>query len=125
MATLVCATFTASLLLHLGPGFLLGTGLVLQGIAHGSMMTVAILILMETPDVPEERLGLAGGLFFTAVELGGVLGPVTFGPLSGLSDSFTLSLISMTLVCLMLFALLAKLRVVSKAPANPTQAADI
>lgn len=111
MAALVCATLAASLLLHLGPGFLLGSGLFLQGMARGSMMTVAILILMEAPNVPKERLGLAGGLFFTAAECGGVFGPFAFGFLAELSGTFTLSLVAMTAVCLLLLVALLGLRV--------------
>jgi CP family cyanate transporter-like MFS transporter len=110
MAALVGASLMASLLLHLGPGVLLGFGLLLQGVARGAMMTVAVLLLMETPRVPQERLGLAGGMFFTAAEIGGVAGPMTFGALSAASGGFTLSLVSMSLVCLALLGLLARLR---------------
>ncbi len=114
LAALFCATFCASLLLHLGPGLLLGTGLFVQGIARGAMMTVAILLLMETPGVPPERLGLAGGMFFTAAEVGGVMGPLTFGVLSGLGGSFTLPLLSLTAISLVLLALLARLRAMQR-----------
>lgn len=123
MAALFGATLMASVLLHFGPGVLLGAGLVLQGIARGAMMTVAILILMETPRVPQERLGLAGGLFFTAAEFGGVLGPITFGLLSDLSGGFMLSLISMTVICLVLFVLLAQLRAITRAGMLPIEPA--
>lgn len=103
MGVLFGASFLASLLLqsdNIGP---LLTGLVLQGLARGSMMTVAILILMETPSVPPERLGLAGGLFFTTAEIGGVLGPFSFGVLSEISGGFSLPLISISIasVCLL------------------------
>ena len=110
MAALVCATIAASLLLHFGPGLALGSGLFLQGIARGSMMTVAILILMEAPDVPKERLGLAGGLFFTAAEFGGVTGPSVFGFLADVSGGFALSFVSMSVVCVILLVLVAGLR---------------
>ena len=82
MAALFLSVLIASLLLHSSQPGLLGVGLVLQGLARGSMMILAIMILMETPGVPKERLGLAGGLFFTAAEIGGVIGPVAFGGLS-------------------------------------------
>ena len=110
MATLFLCALLASLLLRSNLVPLLVTGLILQGIARGGMMTVAILILMETPNVPKERLGLAGGLFFTTAEVGGVLGPVTFGILSDLGDGFALPLGSITLVCLVLCVLLWLLR---------------
>ena len=53
---------TASLLLHLMPGPGLIAGMMMQGIARSSMMTVAILLLMEAPGVPPERAGMAGGI---------------------------------------------------------------
>ena len=106
MALLFLCALIASLLLHLTPGPGLVTGLILQGIARSSMMTVAILLLMETPGLPKERLGLAGGMFFTAAEIGGVLGPLTIGYLSETTGSFTAPLGALTLVCLALLALI-------------------
>ncbi|MBT8408906.1 MAG: MFS transporter [Alphaproteobacteria bacterium] len=110
MAALFACSFTASLLLQAASGPVLLTGLFLQGLARGAMMTIAILLLMETPRVPPERLGLAGGLFFTAAEIGGVIGPLSFGVLSQLSGGFAVPLASITAVCLALFALLARLK---------------
>ena len=75
MGVLFAAVLVASLLLQSQQPVILATGLMLQGLARGSMMTVAIMLLMETPGVPEERLGLAGGMFFTSAEIGGVLFP--------------------------------------------------
>jgi cyanate permease len=109
MAMLFACALVASLFLQSTELYLLVPGLVAQGIARGSMMTISILILMETPDVPPERLGLAGGLFFTAAEIGGVLGPVTMGVLSGLSGSFVLPLVSISVVCLALLAIVKRL----------------
>lgn len=106
MACLFAAMLVASLLLRSEQSALLATGLVLQGLARGSMMTVAIMLLMETPGVPPERLGLAGGMFFTAAEIGGVLGPVTLGALSHWSGGFGGSLWAVTLVCCCLFGVL-------------------
>lgn len=110
MAVLFLFSMTASLLLQVSSGPLLVAGLVLQGTARGTMMTVAILLLMETPRIPEERLGLAGGLFFTFAEIGGVMGPITFGILSDLSGDFVLPLAVLTVVCLVLLTILARLR---------------
>ena len=110
LGALFLAALGASLLLHAtAPGFLL-TGLVLQGIARGSMMTVAVLLLMETPHVPPERLGLAGGLFFTAAEIGGMLGPLSFGLLSEVSGGFAVPLSSLSVVCVVLLICLGRLR---------------
>lgn len=110
MAALFLFSMTASILLQVSSGPLLAAGLFLQGLARGAMMTVAILLLMETPRIPEERLGLAGGLFFTFAEVGGVLGPVTFGILSDLSGGFGLPLAALTTICIVLLGLLGGLR---------------
>jgi cyanate permease len=110
MASLFMLSMTASVLLQFATEPLLITGLIMQGMARGAMMTVAILLLMETQGIPEERLGLAGGLFFTVAEIGGVMGPITFGILSGLSGGFALPLAALTVVCAVLLALLGALR---------------
>ena len=110
MGTLFCMSFLASLLLQSNASAVLASGLVLQGLARGSMMTIAILILMETPNIPPERLGLAGGMFFTSAEIGGVLGPFSFGLLSDLSAGFEVPLFSISLISLLLLLVLFKLR---------------
>ena len=109
MLLLFVSAFLASLLLHANPGPWLASGLILQGIARSSMMTIAILLLMETPGMPKARLGLAGGLFFTAAEIGGVLGPLTIGILSDLTDGFTVPLMAVTGACLVLIMLVGVL----------------
>lgn len=55
MGALFIAVLAASLLLQNSHPVFLGIGLTLQGLARGSMMTVAIMILMETPGVPEKK----------------------------------------------------------------------
>ena len=107
---LFAAVFLASLLLQTQAGAPLASGLILQGLARGSMMTLAIMLLMDTPGVPAERLGLAGGMFFAAAEIGGVLGPVTFGVLASLTGGFAAPLAAVTLLSLGLIGLLTRLR---------------
>ena len=109
MTLLFIAALLASLLLHANPGPWLVSGLFLQGIARSSMMTVAILLLMEAPGVPKARLGLAGGLFFATAEIGGVLGPLTIGILSDLTHGFSVPLIGLTGICFVLLVLVGVL----------------
>jgi cyanate permease len=73
------AAFIASILLRFGEPSSLLTGLLLQGVARSSLMTVLILSLVELPEIGERYAGVASGLFFSAAELGGVLGPLTLG----------------------------------------------
>ncbi|MBD3678812.1 MAG: MFS transporter [Rhodobacteraceae bacterium] len=113
MAGLFVSVFLASLLLQTGSRELLAGGLMLQGLARGSMMTLAIMILMDLPGIPQDRLGLAGGLFFTAAEVGGVLGPVAFGLLAPLAEGFVVPLAAVSVLCVGLLVLLVRLQ-------NPT-----
>jgi len=103
---LLAAAFTATLLLQLSPGPLLGSGLVLQGIARSSLMTVAILILVEMPEIGARRAGAASGLFFSAAEIGGVSGPVMLGAMSEATGGFgsALYLLSGMMIVMMLIA---------------------
>ena len=61
---------------------------VLQGIARGSLIAVLILVLMEARGVEARHTGAAVGLFFSAAEIGGVLGPLAIGAASDLTGGF-------------------------------------
>ena len=100
----------AMLMLQIGAGVPLAFGLALQGLARSSMMTVAVLVLMETRDVDSRNMGAAGGLFFSAAEIGGVLGPLTIGSLSDLTGGFVAGLYLLTGICVALMVLLWVLR---------------
>ena len=80
----VCAT----LLLRADVGVILAGGLVLQGIARSSLMTVAILTLVETPKIGEARAATASGMFFSAAEVGGAGGPLMLGLIHSASGGF-------------------------------------
>jgi cyanate permease len=113
MLALFVMAGAASLLLHHMPGLGLMSGLMMQGIARSSMMTVAILLLMEAPGVPPERAGMAGGMFFTVAEIGGVLGPLSIGIVSDASGGFDAPLWMMSAVVAVLLALLGWLQLQS------------
>ncbi len=102
LLALFVAAGAASVMLHAGAGPVLGLGLVLQGIARSSMMTIAILALMETREVESRHRGAAGGLFFSAAEIGGVLGPLTIGVVADASGDFGPALWMVTGVCVLL-----------------------
>ncbi|MEM7099603.1 MAG: MFS transporter [Pseudomonadota bacterium] len=94
------AAMFASMLLHFEDERILAAGLILQGIARSSLMTVLILTLVELPGVGEHRAGVASGMFFSAAEIGGVLGPLGLGVVYDLSGGFTWSLYTLTGVSL-------------------------
>ena len=110
LALLIFSSCVATLLLQIAPGPVMLTGLVLQGIARGAMMTVALLLLVEIPNVGPKRAGTACGLFFTAAEIGGVSGPVAIGLVHDATGGFSYALITLTVITLALLALLYPLK---------------
>ena len=110
LALLIFSSCIATLLLQIAPGPIMLTGLVLQGIARGAMMTVALLLLVEIPNVGPKRAGTAGGLFFTAAEIGGVSGPVAIGLVHDATGGFSSALLTLTVITLALLALLYPLK---------------
>ncbi len=92
----------ASMLLHSHSEPVLLSGLLLQGLARSSLMTVLVLTLVELPGIGERYVGVATGLFFSAAEVGGVLGPLTLGLLYDWTDDFDAGLYLLTAVALAL-----------------------
>ena len=80
------------------PGGVLVCGLILQGIARSSLTTIAILTLVETPQVGETRAATASGMFFSAAEVGGASGPVMLGLMHSATGSFQPALGLLTVV---------------------------
>jgi cyanate permease len=54
-------------------------GLMLLGITTGSLLSLLLNHLSETKDISYNNMGIAGGLFFAIIEIGGVLGPFSIG----------------------------------------------
>ena len=96
---LLCfAAFLSSLLLQFVSLDVLVPGLILQGLARASLMTVLILTLVELPEIGEKRAGTASGMFFSAAEMGGLLGPLTLGILYDPSLGFSSGLIFLSVI---------------------------
>ena len=96
---LLCfAAFLSSLLLQFISLDVLVPGLILQGLARASLMTVLILTLVELPEIGEKRAGTASGMFFSAAEMGGLLGPLTLGILYDPSLGFSSGLIFLSVI---------------------------
>ena len=92
------------------PGLGLASGLILQGITRTTMMTIMIMVLVDTKGIEAHSVGLASGLFFSAAEIGGVLGPLTVGIVADLTGGFTVALDMMSLICVALIGMLVLLR---------------
>jgi cyanate permease len=110
LAALFTCQMLAPMLILAGSGAPLATGLVLQGLARGSLSTIVLLVLMELRQVDPRRMGAAGGMYFTAGEIGGVLGPLTIGTLVDLSGGFAAGLYFLTALCAWQLGLLTRLR---------------
>lgn len=110
LIALLAAALAATLLLQSAPGPLLGTGLVLQGIARSSLMTVSVLILVELPEIGGRRAGAASGLFFSAAEIGGVTGPLALGAISEATGGFDLALYALSGIMIALMLIATRLR---------------
>jgi cyanate permease len=110
LAVLALCAAASTILLHAAAGPWLFAGLVAQGIARSSLMTVAMLALVETRGVGERHAGVAGGLFFSAAEVGGAGGPMLLGALHDLTGGFDAGLWLLTALAALLFLGALRLR---------------
>ena len=110
MLGLLVAAAVAAPLIQVTDHRLLVPVLVLQGIARGSLMTLAVLTLLEIPQVGTRRAAIAGGIFFTVAEVGGVLGPVSVGVMTDATGGFAVALGVIALICVGLMFLLKMLQ---------------
>lgn len=84
--------------------------LVLQGISRSCIFPIAMLLLMESRRIESDNMGAAGGLFFTAAQLGGVLGPVMFGYLVDATGDYRYPLWALGAVCIAMALWVHRLR---------------
>jgi cyanate permease len=112
---LCVAAACASLLLLSEAKPVLFSGLLLQGIARSSLMTVLILTLVELPGIGERHAGTASGLFFSAAEVGGVLGPLGLGVFYDLSGAFSAGLYALAAVAAAMALAVSRLRHLARA----------
>ena len=110
---------TAALLLHSGGGGLEYFALVLLGIGRGAATPLLMLTLLRTRSVGPALMGAAAGLFFTAGEVGGVLGPTLAGVLADATGSFGLGLIVLALIAATLATATLALRAASGPASEP------
>ncbi len=94
-----------ALLLAVGEGVLLYVGLVCIGIGRGAATPLLMLTLLRSSAIGPLLMGAAGGLFFTAGEVGGVLGPTLTGFLADWTGSYALGLQALAAVSVVLAGL--------------------
>jgi cyanate permease len=110
LTALFAAQMLAPLLIEWRIGGALAAGLVLQGLARGSLSIIVVLVLMELREVDSRRMGAAAGMYFTAGEIGGVLGPLTIGTLFDLTGGFSAGLYALAALCAWQLILLTRLK---------------
>ncbi len=112
---LCSALFLATVALQFESRFVLFTGLVLQGTARATIMTVLVLMLVELPGVGDRYAGTAAGLFFAAAEFGGMLGPLAIGMLYDFTGNFTAGLAICTAITVALLVGAGRLNAMTRA----------
>ncbi|MEM8769812.1 MAG: MFS transporter, partial [Pseudomonadota bacterium] len=95
---LCVAAVVSSLLLTVTDPATTTVALLVQGLVRSSLMTVLILTLVELPGIRPEQAGTASGLFFSAAEVGGVLGPLGLGVIYDLTQGFSAGLYALAAV---------------------------
>jgi len=110
LIALCCVILVATLMLRVESRPVLFVGLLLQGVARSTLMTVLILILVELPGIGARNAGTASGLFFAAAEFGGMLGPLGVGVLYDASGGFGAGLALCSVVSLALLYGASRLR---------------
>jgi len=80
--------------------------LIISSIVRAPMMPLLTLLLMETKGVGSVRMGAAGGLLFTAAEIGGFAGPFILGVIRDRSGTMDLGLILLGVFIALLVLLL-------------------
>jgi cyanate permease len=108
-AIYVCAGI-AVLLIEAGTDVPLAIGLVLQGVARGTMTILAVLVLMETREIGARSVGTASGMYFSIGEIGGVLGPLGIGYVYDFTGGFSAALYMLSGVMVLLLVMLVRLR---------------
>lgn len=102
---LVCSCI-ATQMIRIGGEIPTLVGVIAQGLSRGSMLSLLMLVLIEAPGVDIKSTGSAGGLFFSAAEIGGMLGPLTMGAVSDATGGFAMGLNLLTAVAAFLIGLL-------------------
>jgi CP family cyanate transporter-like MFS transporter len=84
LAAIFAAGAVAETLVPLTSGPAQVAVLILLGFGLNGTTAIMMIVLMGMPQVGPRNMGIAGGLWFTFGEVGGVLGPTSVGVMSGL-----------------------------------------
>ena len=86
-------------------------GLFLLGLSTGTLMVIILNHMSETRDISYNNIGISGGLFFSIIEIGGVLGPFFIGLIYDLYSNFNIAL---TIYSIIMFMMLLPIFIIRK-----------
>jgi cyanate permease len=68
-------------------------GLVLFGVGNFTIFPLLMLMLMDSPEVGPQSMGLASGIYFAISEIGGFSGPLLMGAMFDLTGTFVTGIV--------------------------------
>ena len=86
-------------------------GLIFLGLSTGTLIVLILNHMSETKDISYNNLGISGGLFFSIIEIGGVLGPFFIGFMYDIYNNFNVAL---SIYSIIMFIMLLPLFIIRK-----------
>ena len=86
-------------------------GLLFLGLSTGSLIVIILNHMSETKNISYNNIGIAGGIFFSIIQIGGVLGPFFMGLIYDLYNNFNIAL---TMYSIIMFIMLLPLLIIRK-----------
>ena len=86
-------------------------GLLFLGLSTGSLIVIILNHMSETKNISYNNIGIAGGIFFSIIQIGGVLGPFFMGLVYDLYNNFNIAL---SIYSIIMFMMLLPLFIIRK-----------
>ena len=86
-------------------------GLLFLGLSTGSLIVIILNHMSETKNISYNNIGIAGGIFFSIIQIGGVLGPFFMGLVYDLYNNFNIAL---SIYSIVMFMMLLPLFIIRK-----------
>lgn len=116
VSIMAIANVLSIVLLAITGGAFMVTGLIIFGISGFAIFPLLMLLLMDTPEVESNIIGLASGVFFAVAEIGGFSGPLIIGTLFDITGSFLSGVIFLVVLNLIIMALAFNLKTLPLRP---------
>ena len=86
-------------------------GLLFLGLSTGTIIVIILNHMSESKNINYNNIGIAGGIFFSIIQIGGVLGPFFMGLIYDLYNNFNIAL---TMYSIIMFIMLLPLLIIRK-----------